>query len=71
MVRVHLGPSFLSEGLDGNGSLRIGVIVKFIAVDLVIVPVFGGVAQLGEHRPCKAGVKSSNLFISIYGTQSY
>ena len=25
---------------------------------------FGGVAQLGEHLPCKQGVKSSNLFIS-------
>ena len=25
----------------------------------------GGVAQLGEHLPCKQGVKSSNLFISI------
>ena len=26
---------------------------------------YGGVAQLGEHLPCKQGVKSSNLFISI------
>ena len=26
---------------------------------------FGGVAQLGEHLPCKQGVKSSNLSISI------
>ena len=25
---------------------------------------FGGVAQLGEHLPCKQGVESSNLFIS-------
>ena len=25
----------------------------------------GGVAQLGEHLPCKQGVKSSNLSISI------
>ena len=24
----------------------------------------GGVAQLGEHLPCKQGVDSSNLFIS-------
>ncbi len=24
----------------------------------------GGIAQLGEHLPCKQGVKSSNLFIS-------
>ena len=27
---------------------------------------YGGVAQLGEHLPCKQGVKSSNLSISIY-----
>ena len=26
---------------------------------------FGGGAQLGEHLPCKQGVKSSNLSISI------
>ena len=25
----------------------------------------GGVAQLGEHLPCKQGVKTSNLSISI------
>ena len=27
----------------------------------------GGVAQLGEHLPCKQGVKSSNLSVSIKG----
>ena len=26
---------------------------------------YGGLAQLGEHLPCKQGVESSNLFISI------
>ena len=26
--------------------------------------IHGGVAQLGEHLPCKQGVKSSNLSIS-------
>ena len=26
----------------------------------------GGVAQLGEHLPCKQGVKSSNLSVSIW-----
>ena len=33
---------------------------------------FGGVAQLGEHLPCKQGVMSSNLTIStrIYGFES-
>ena len=31
-----------------------------------ILPILnGGVAQLGEHLPCKQGVKSSNLSISI------
>ncbi len=25
----------------------------------------GGVAQMGEHLPCKQGVKSSNLSVSI------
>ena len=25
----------------------------------------GGLAQLGEHLPCKQGVKSSNLSVSI------
>ena len=25
----------------------------------------GDVAQLGDHLPCKQGVESSNLFISI------
>ena len=28
------------------------------------MPIYGGVAQLGEHLPCKQGVKSSNLSIS-------
>ena len=27
--------------------------------------IYGGIAQLGEHLPCKQGVKSSNLSISI------
>ena len=29
---------------------------------------YGDVAQLGEHLPCKQGVESSNLFISIART---
>ena len=29
------------------------------------ISLYGGVAQLGEHLPCKQGVKSSNLSISI------
>ena len=27
----------------------------------------GGLAQLGEHLPCKQGVESSNLLVSICG----
>ena len=30
----------------------------------------GGVAQLGEHLPCKQGVKSSNLSVSIQADKS-
>ena len=29
------------------------------------LPDYGGVAQLGEHLPCKQGVESSNLSVSI------
>ena len=29
----------------------------------------GGVAQLGEHLPCKQGVRSSNLLISTMAFQ--
>ena len=28
------------------------------------LPDYGGIAQLGEHLPCKQGVKGSNPFIS-------
>ena len=31
----------------------------------VVAGLNGGLAQLGEHLPCKQGVESSNLFISI------
>ena len=31
------------------------------------LPIYGGVAQLGEHLPCKQGVKSSNLSVSTVG----
>ena len=32
-------------------------------------PLNGGVAQLGEHLPCKQGVKGSNPSISIVSVQ--
>ena len=28
------------------------------------LPDYGGIAQLGEHLPCKQGVESSNLSVS-------
>ena len=31
---------------------------------------YGGVAQLGEHLPCKQGVMSSNLTISTQATRN-
>ena len=31
----------------------------------VVARFYGGVAQLGEHLPCKQGVMSSNLTVSI------
>ena len=31
------------------------------------LPNFGGLAQLGEHLPCKQGVESSNLLVSMPG----
>ena len=32
---------------------------------------FGGVAQLGEHLPCKQGVRSSILLISTSNLKDY
>ena len=31
----------------------------------VAAGLYGGIAQLGEHLPCKQGVTSSNLVVSI------
>ena len=31
---------------------------------------YGGIAQLGEHLPCKQGVKGSNPFISTIAMSS-
>ena len=30
----------------------------------VAAGLYGGIAQLGEHLPCKQGVKGSNPFVS-------
>ena len=43
-----------SEGIGGEGAVE-------------SCEKYGGVAQLGEHLPCKQGVDSSNLFISTSG----
>ena len=32
---------------------------------------FGGLAQLGEHLPCKQGVESSNLLVSTVFSNEY
>ena len=56
---------------DANRRLDIRDIRK-ITKDLILVnnevsTKFGGVAQLGEHLPCKQGVRSSILLISTKG----
>ena len=39
-------------------------ILETIWEDRWMPDLYGGVAQLGEHLPCKQGVMSSNLIIS-------
>ena len=43
-----------------------GTMLETIWEDRWVPDLYGGVAQLGEHLPCKQGVKSSNLSISIH-----
>ena len=62
VTRRHIGE------YDANRRLDIRDIRK-ITKDLILVnnevsTKFGGVAQLGEHLPCKQGVRSSILLIS-------
>ena len=42
-----------------------GTILETIWESRWVPDSYGGVAQLGEHLPCKQGVKSSNLSVSI------
>ena len=35
---------------------------------MTILEPYGGVAQLGEHLPCKQGVRGSNPLISTFNT---
>ena len=39
-------------------------VVQFSGIDAKATTLYGGVAQLGEHLPCKQGVKGSIPFIS-------
>ena len=62
VTRRHIGE------YDANRRLDIRDIRK-ITKDLILVnnevsTKFGGVAQLGEHLPCKQGVRSSILLVS-------
>ena len=62
VTRRHIGE------YDANRRLDIRDIRK-ITKDVILVnnevsTKFGGVAQLGEHLPCKKGVRSSILLIS-------
>ena len=49
-------------------TVRIDFVVQLSGFNLRILRIQpienGGVAQLGEHLPCKQGVKGSNPFIS-------
>ena len=55
--------------MTGRVSLEnLDFVVRFSESETLKRP--GGVAQLGEHLPCKQGVKSSNLFISTMGDDS-
>ena len=59
VVRVHLSPlDEESKETEYRDSLEKGK-----------TRIRGGVAQLGEHLPCKQGVKSSNLSISTRQAQ--
>ena len=63
MVQIHLGPPFVMWEV-GNGKLIGGADSIFAYFYHTTHLVLGGVAQLGEHLPCKQGVRSSNLLIS-------
>ncbi len=41
------------------------VAARFILKRIPRGVICGGLAQLGEHLPCKQGVESSNLLVSI------
>ena len=62
VTRRHIGEYDADRRLDIRD-------IRKITKDLILVnnevsTKFGGVAQLGEHLPCKQGVRSSNLLIA-------
>ena len=62
VTRRHIGEYDANRRLDSHD-------IRKITKDLILVnnevsTKFGGVAQLGEHLPCKQGVRSSILLIS-------
>ena len=65
VTRRHIGEYDADRRLDIRD-------IRKITKDLILVnnevsTKFGGVAQLGEHLPCKQGVRSSILLISTTG----
>ena len=65
VTRRHIGEYDADRRLDIRD-------IRKITKDLILVnnevsTKFGGVAQLGEHLPCKQGVRSSILLISTKG----
>ena len=64
---VHLTKRTEEKNTSMSGSKYESIVVRFSGSDRnpeKLERSYGGVAQLGEHLPCKQGVKSSNLFIS-------
>ena len=73
VVRVHLSPLLVAMRLRVTPVPIPNTMVKTQAADGTMLetvwenrwlPDYGGIAQLGEHLPCKQGVKGSNPFIS-------
>ena len=50
-----------------NGGKAFSFSTETVNFSLFTFTSYGGVAQLGEHLPCKQGVKGSNPFISTIG----
>ena len=61
----------LSKEINAEGNFtRQSQQVGRVKYTVQLFKLYGGIAQLGEHLPCKQGVKSSNLFISTIGLYS-